>query len=178
VDEVVSLRVSDVNLRRNEVKFEPTVSRPGRRIPIHPSLSACIAEFLEAVQGSGTQSETLLRTLDGKPLNRKNFSARFKRLLSIVGIKYAPKGHRPYLHDLRYTFVVHRLKSWIEAKRDLNVLIPLLSAYIGYASLLETERFLAFTPERFRSDLEKLSPNRKNSTWTIDEELLTFLTFL
>jgi site-specific recombinase XerD len=180
VEEVLSLRVSDVNMRRHEVNFEPTASRHGRKIPIHPSLSACIACYLDEAPHVVTRKEkdALLRMPDGKPLSRKNLGARFRRLLSIAGIKQGPNGNRPYLHDLRYAFAVHHLKRWIETKRDLNILIPLLSAYMGYTSLMEAERFLAFTPERFRDDLEKLCPNRNGGDWKIKEDLLAFLTTL
>jgi integrase/recombinase XerD len=45
----------------------------------------------------------------------------------------------------------------------MNRMIPALSAYMGQHNLGAAERYLRLTPERFRSQLNKLSPNGARS---------------
>ena len=45
----------------------------------------------------------------------------------------------------------------------MNRMIPALSAYMGQHNLGAAERYLRLTPERFRSPLNKLSPNGARS---------------
>jgi integrase/recombinase XerD len=43
-------------------------------------------------------------------------------------------------------------------------MLPALSAYIGQQELASTERYLSLAPERFRKELDKLSPTRGKKT--------------
>ena len=36
-------------------------------------------------------------------------------------------------HDLRHTFATHRLYHWMRDGKDLNAMLPYLSAYMGHA---------------------------------------------
>ena len=38
----------------------------------------------------------------------------------------------PRLYDFRHTFATHRLYHWMNEGKDLNVMIPYLSAYMGH----------------------------------------------
>src|SRR5580658_6532927 len=83
---------------------------------------------------------------------------------------------QPRMHDLRATVAVHRLTSWLRQGGDLNRLIPALSAYMGQCGLGSSERYLKLTPERFRKQLVKLSPQRrKKRRWRDDPDLMKFL---
>lgn len=86
--------------------------------------------------------------------------------------------YQPRLGDLRFTFAVHRITSWIRNGANLNRMLPALAAYMGQAGLGATERYLSMTPERFRNNLDKLSPSRGRKSWRNDKELMCFLTSL
>ena len=61
---------------------------------------------------------------------------------------------------------------------DLNRLLPALAVYMGHANLCTTQKYLAMTPERFRKQLNKLSPIRRKGHWRDDKELMAFLSDL
>jgi integrase/recombinase XerD len=84
----------------------------------------------------------------------------------------------PRLHDLRYTFAVHRLTAWHKRGADLNRMIPALSVYMGYMNLSAAARFLSLTPERFRAQLNKLSPRQGKRRWRDNAALMHFLSTL
>jgi integrase/recombinase XerD len=54
-------------------------------------------------------------------------------------------------------------------------IIPALSAYLGQHDLGAAERYLRLTPERFRSQQDKLSPRRGKKKWRDDAQLMRFL---
>jgi hypothetical protein len=54
-------------------------------------------------------------------------------------------------------------------------MIPALAAYMGQCDLGSTERYLVLTPERFRKQLDTLSPMRGKKRWRNDRELMSFL---
>jgi hypothetical protein len=58
---------------------------------------------------------------------------------------------------------------------DLNRMLPALAVYMGHTGFGSTEKYLLMTPERFRRELDKLSPARGTKRWRDDEELITFL---
>jgi integrase/recombinase XerD len=57
---------------------------------------------------------------------------------------------------------------------NLNRLLPALAGYLGQVDLTSTERFLLLTPERFRSELDKLSP-LQGRPWSSHLEAMSFL---
>jgi integrase/recombinase XerD len=101
----------------------------------------------------------------------------FRNLRRLMGVqRHDGAIYQPRMHDLRATFAVHRLTSWLRQKADLNRLIPALSAYMGQIGLGATERYLKLTPERFRTQLIKLSPQeRGRKRWRDDPALMKFL---
>jgi hypothetical protein len=82
------------------------------------------------------------------------------------------------MQDLRPTFAVHRITSWMRTRADLNRLLPALAVYMGYANLSATQNYLSLTPERFRKVLNKLNPIRRKGHWRDDKELMQFLSAL
>jgi hypothetical protein len=82
------------------------------------------------------------------------------------------------MNDLKYTFAVHRITSWIRDGANLNRMLPALAAYMGQGGLGSTERYLSMTPERYRKQLEKLSPRRGRGQWRNNKALMKFLATL
>jgi ribosomal protein S16 len=114
---------------------------------------------------------------DGKPLKRLALCLAFRRLRRLARIeRHDGATYQPRMDDLRVTFAVHRLASWLKQGADLNRLIPALSAYMGQRGLGSTERYLKLTPNRFRDQLVMLSPqHRRRKRWRDDRGLMKFL---
>ena len=49
-------------------------------------------------------------------------------------------------HDLRHTFATHRLYHWMHEGKDLNAMLPYLSAYMGHAQLSDTYYYIHLVP--------------------------------
>jgi site-specific recombinase XerD len=114
---------------------------------------------------------------DGKTLNENALRVAFRKLRRLAGIqRHQGAIYQPRMHDLRATFAVHRLTEWLKQGADLNRLTPALSVYMGQCGLGSTERYLKLTPERFRNQLVKLSPQHpRKKRWRDDPTLMKFL---
>ena len=85
---------------------------------------------------------------DGRALVRSSLAPTFRRLRELAGIRRSGgPDYQPRLHDLRYTFTVHRITSWIVKNADLKRMLPALAAYMGHSGLWATERYLLMSPE-------------------------------
>jgi integrase len=49
---------------------------------------------------------------------------------------------RVRLHDLRHSFAVQSVSSWYATRQDPNVLLPVLSTYLGHVSLENSRTYL------------------------------------
>jgi integrase/recombinase XerD len=114
---------------------------------------------------------------NGKAISCHTLRASFQKLRRSAGIRrHDGTVYQPRMHDLRPTFAVHRLTSWLKQGADMNRMLPALAAYIGQVGLGSTERYLAITPERFRKQLVRLSPQRRTKRrWRDDPALMKFL---
>ncbi len=58
---------------------------------------------------------------------------------------------------LRHTFAVHSLNQMVRQGVDLYCALPILSTYLGHASVAATERYLRLTEEAYSGILNTVS---------------------
>jgi len=174
--EILNIRREDIAFRRSRLTLRGTGRRPARCIPIGTDLKRELQVYLNSTHRRPHRGESIFVSKSGEPLNRLYFSLGFMRVRQVAGIK-REEGSRydARLHDLRFTFAVHRITSWIKSGADLNRLLPALSTYMGNESLAAANNYLSLTPERFRRELQRLSPARGRKRWRDDPTLMEFL---
>lgn len=179
VSEVTRLAKEDIDLRNGLIKFSGSKLKASRCIPIGRDLVRVVQQHVAWQKSTGTQSEFIFSKIDGTGITSRALGRYFERLRKGAGISgYRQSSQRPCLRDLRATFAVHRITSWIKKRENLNRMLPALGAYIGNAGLDSTERYLRLTPERFQNSLNKLSPHDSRMRWQDDSALLEFLSNL
>ena len=177
VGEACRLLREDVNFKNRLITIRSNRFNRSREVPIGPHLYGVLRRYhvTNHVEGK-MQGPQFFLNKEGNPLNQITLGLTFRRLRRIAGIvRHDGAIYQPRLHDFRHTFAVHRLSAWIKHAADLNRMIPALSAYIGQVGLGSTYRYLNLTPERFRSQLDKLSPRRGKRRWRDNPALMRFL---
>jgi integrase/recombinase XerD len=175
VGEAYALSIEDVDLKRRMVELSSKSSTRSRRIPISNDLCGVLRKYLmwrsrRHVNGSG-----LFVTKYGDPAGLHLLGKCFRKHCNSLGIRRAQAcTYQPRMHDLKYAFAVHRITSWIRNGTDLNRMLPALAAYMGM-ELVSTERYFQLTPERFKKQLNKLSPLGFKAHWRQNKELMAFL---
>ena len=176
VGETCRLCLKDVDLKRGSVTFREGGFHRSRIISIAPELKSYLGRYLRKRLKQKTNKTHLFVNRSGDALNRNTLMTTFKRLrrqsaiLPRDGSRLAPR-----MHDLRDTFAVHRITTWLRHGADLNRMLPALAVYMGQVCLGSTERYLSLTPERFRTQLDKLSPERGRRHWRDNSALMKFL---
>lgn len=177
-NEIFNLRCDDLDLRKSRLRIHGTNSARNRSIPIGAELRNELKQFI-GLRGRKDKSSPIFLNKAGRLPRREIWNHTFRRLRRIAGIlRRDGIKTEPRMHDLRASFAVHRITSWIKGGADLNRMLPALAAYIGNATLSSTEQYLSLTPERFRKELQKLSPQRGKKRWRDDPALMRFLSNL
>lgn len=78
----------------------------------------------------------------------------FYKVLEKSNINRTDDG--PRLHDLRHTFVVHRIEKYDNEQVDFNVMLPVLQAHLGHQSLSSLTYYFHMT-EHILKDINKTS---------------------
>lgn len=171
--EILALKVADLDMRKGMLRIEGTGLRHDRIIPLNRDLLNEISDHRNLEQLPPAEDGFLFSTGDGAAISQSTLRHTFRRLCRISGVAQSSGPRRtPRLQDLRQTFAVHRITSWLRSDADLNQMLPALAAYMGQAGLGNTESYLHLAPERFRKYLNKLSPGRRKRHWRTDRQLM------
>ena len=159
---LLAMKHSEVDLIRGQVTLGNSRGDLPRSIPINGNLVKALQRYVKWKTKKGFVDGPFFVSDKGKRLSAYPVGSRFRRLLAAAGcVRGDGISHRPRLHDLRATFAVHRITTWLKEGADLGRMLPALAAYMGQKDLTTAERFLMLTPERFRAELDKLSPRRR-----------------
>jgi integrase len=71
-----------------------------------------------------------------------------RRVIQRAGLRETPgRGSGPRVHDLRHTFVVHRMTQWYRQGINPQGHLPYLAAYLGHRNIHSTLVYLTITQE-------------------------------
>lgn len=150
VGELVRLRLGDIDLKEGTIEIRDTKFFKSRRLPLSVSALQALQDYLAARAASGapkTPQSSLF-------VNRRGsaFSYGMAELFLTGVIRRArlkpPRGRRgPHIHDLRHTFVVHRMLDWYRNGINPQTKLPYLATYLGHKDITSTLTYLNLTPE-------------------------------
>jgi integrase len=177
LSEAVQLERGDVDFRRRRIALRSSVARCAREIPIGSDLYDILLKYHRTHhQQEEISAPQFFLTKDRSQIKAGTASKTFQKVRKKAGVARDDGArYQPRMQDLRYTFAVHRLTAWFKHGADMGRLIPALSSYMGQHDLGAAERYLRLTPERFRTQLDKLSPQRGKKRWRDDAKLMRFL---
>ena len=145
------LTVADVDLSAAVLTVRNTKFYKSRFVPVGEPLVEALRTYatLRASRPFPDGSDSsFLANRDGTPLHHDTVFHAFTRLLRHAGIEGTDGSKQaPFLHSLRHSFAVHRLTDWYRQGADVQRLLPVLSTYLGHASLRHTQVYLSMTPE-------------------------------
>ncbi|MFN5422343.1 MAG: tyrosine-type recombinase/integrase, partial [bacterium] len=149
ISEAVNLQNKNVNLVDGILEVINGKFGKDRLVPMSDSLLTCCRQFYQVMHNYSTPDDYFFRSVEGKPVSADNVYRRFRDILWESGISHGGKGFGPRIHDLRHTFAVHSLKRVVENGTDVYCALPILSTYLGHASVTATEHYVRLTAEAF-----------------------------
>jgi len=150
IGEALWLKLGDLDLRRQLIHVREGKFQKARYVPLSPSTTAHLEVYLRRRQRAGLSTSPdapLFVNTRGSMYHPVTFVTRFLAILRELGLR-GPKGQRgPRVHDLRHAFAVSRLVAWYREGANLLAKLPLLSTYLGHATVTGTEIYLHATAE-------------------------------
>ncbi|CAH2903968.1 MAG: Integrase/recombinase, RitB [uncultured Paraburkholderia sp.] len=150
--EALHLCLADVDLPRQLLTVRDTRFYKTRWVPVGTHLVQILHEYIVAVHTphsfEAPDDTPLFVRRDGGWPTASGIRRAFARLRSKAGVRRNDGArYQPRLHDMRATFAVHRLTTWYQQGADVQRLLPLLSTYLGHASIAATQVYLPMSPE-------------------------------
>lgn len=164
VSEACNLQIGDVVIQTGVLFVRADKFNKDRYVPMAQSLhKRCRWYSTQGILSSDPESPFLPSLSEGF-YHRTTVGYTFRQCLAIAGIPHYDDG--PTVHSLRHSFAVHNLIRWGVEGKDINALLPYLSAYMGHENLLGTERYLRMTIDMFPEIRERISAG---CSWLIPE---------
>lgn len=148
VNEVLQLRVADVDLDRGVITVRDGKFGKDRLVPPHFTLVRRLRRYTDFF-GQRRNEAFFFPSRPGQPYRNNAIYLVFRKALFQLGIPHGGKSKGPRVHDLRHCFAVHTLLRWYEEGADLNAKLPILATYLGHQTLTGTQRYLHLTAELF-----------------------------
>jgi integrase len=139
------------------IRFQRITRARQRTLPLANHVCKSLLEYSNSMPESCTNSLAFFVDKLGRPVKRTTINKMFQKLRRRANLRRTDSFDvQPRLHDLRHTFAVHSLSAWLHQGKDLRILLPALSAYLGQDKLTGSEKYLRLMPERFRPQLSAL----------------------
>lgn len=140
ISEALELDEGDVDLEAGLLTIRRGKFGKRRVLPVQPCTLSALQRFIADPR----------RPVVSGPAKPLFVSTQRKRLSHPVALKTFKDTWRraglgmplPRLHDLRHSFAVSSVAAWYRDGRDINALLPVLSAYLGHASVQNTRLYL------------------------------------
>jgi integrase/recombinase XerD len=160
--ELAHLKMEDLDLEESSICIRQSKFFKSRRLPLTDSVIAVLKSYLDTRQRAGAPCHGEA-SLFWNERGARGYSPRaVSKLLTTVmrrsGLKPASGREGPSIHDLRRTFVVHRMTQWYSSGINPQTRLPHLATYLGHKDIRSsliyltiTEDLLAKASQRFRS---------------------------
>jgi integrase/recombinase XerD len=153
--ESVNLKREHINLKEGTLFVEVTKFRKARLIPLHATTISSLKHYAKIRDRIIDRPKTDYFFLIGesKFISNDMIYYRFVRICHDIKIRNNIKGHGPRIHDLRHTFAVRIIQSWLKDKKNIHELMPILSTVMGHDHPSDTYWYLTGVPEILKHGL-------------------------
>lgn len=143
--EARKLRVSDVDLEIGRLNIMESKKHGSRIVMMAEDVTQMLSDCSAIVASVMPEREPFFPNSEGGFYGKRGLEKTFRQVLKKAAI--TGTGRRsPRLYDFRHTFATHRLYRWMREGKDLNAMLPYLSAYMGHAQLSDTYYYIHLVP--------------------------------
>jgi integrase/recombinase XerD len=155
--EALKLQMKHLDLVNGVLLIENTKFNKDRYIPLSASMHSILKQYCAVMHKSYLPEDYLFVGVTREPCSHHNIYLRFRELLLQAGIPHAGRGNGPRVHDFRHTYACHALQIADKRQIDLYAALPLLSTYMGHASIQATSLYLRMTAEVYPAITDAVS---------------------
>ncbi|MCL4218717.1 MAG: tyrosine-type recombinase/integrase, partial [Candidatus Hydrogenedentes bacterium] len=149
VGELLGLEIRDVNVEDATVEIRDSKFFKSRCLPLSASANSVVRDYL------GTRAKAGMAVHPAAPLfcharggyGRARASELLRIIIRLAGLKPNRGRGGPRIHDLRHSFVVHRMTQWYQQGINPQGRLAHLAAYLGHRDINSTLVYLTITQE-------------------------------
>ena len=142
------LRVLDVHLDKGRLDIMESKSHSSRIVMMADDMAQMMRRYDRAVSAIIPDRSIFFPTSGDRIYTKKWLEKTMHIMRLKAGIQESGEiSPRPY--DFRHTFATHRLYRWMKEGKDLNAMMPYLSAYMGHSQLSDTYYYIHLVPGMF-----------------------------
>lgn len=149
--EVVRLTLGDLDLGQATLEIRETKFFKSRRLPLSPTVMTALQQYLIARRQAGASEAPDAALFWNEQKRRRYAIVSAEHLLTQViraaGLKPLRGRCGPRVHDLRHTFVVHRMLTWYRTGVDPQQRLHHLATWLGHRDINSTLVYLTITQE-------------------------------
>lgn len=156
VNEALRLRCRDIDLEKGLIILRHTKNGSERQVPISESLRIICTNY-QQIHLSKHPKDYFFSKVTGQKYSSDTLYKWFRRILWKAGISHGGRGKGPRVHDFRHTFSVHSLAEMSRKGLDLYYSLPILSKYLGHASLEATDKYVRLTADMYPEIMQDIN---------------------
>lgn len=147
--EIVNLKVRDLDLQQGVIEVRDTKFFKSRRLPLSSSAAETLREYskVRAKAGASQQPEASLFIHAKGGYSYVAASHLLRDVIRRAGLHSGKGRNGARLHDLRHTFVVHRMTQWYREGVNPQGRLVHLATYLGHRDINSTLVYLTITQE-------------------------------
>jgi len=149
VGEIARLKLKDVDLVAGTIEVRNSKFFKARRLPLSPTAVSALAKYLKFRQQAGISGDpaTAVFWNQRRPYSLTTTEQLLRDVIRRAGMNTKIGRGGPRVHDLRHTFVVHRMTTWYRQGINPQSRLPYLAAYLGHRDIHSTLVYLTITQE-------------------------------
>ena len=143
--EVRRLRVVDADLDKGRLNIMESKQHRSRIVMMADDVTKMLSDCDAVISAVIPKREPFFPNSEGGFYGKRGLEKTFRQTLAKTGI-FGTGRRSPRLYDFRHTFATHCLYRWMREGKDLNAMLPYLSAYMGHAQLSDTYYYIHLVP--------------------------------
>jgi site-specific recombinase XerD len=147
--EIVRLQLRDLDFREGTIEVRDTKFFKSRRLPLSRSAVAVLRDYITARHKVNASQEPHARVFvhEKGGYSQITAGALLKDVIRRAGLWSGRGRGGPRVHDLRHTFVVHRMTEWYRKGVNPQSRLQHLSTYLGHRDIHSTLIYITITQE-------------------------------
>ena len=144
--EARKLQTRHVDLSSGRIDIAESKGHNQRHVWMADDLAAYLDDYNTQVEAALPSRTWFFPNSQDQPYTKVWLDEAFRDLRDKAGV--TQEGEHPgRLYDCRHSHATHRLYQWIQEGKDLNAMVPYLSAHLGHAQLSDTFYYIHLVPE-------------------------------
>lgn len=145
LNETLSIRVKDVDLRNGTIRLVETKNHRERYIVLGEDMLDLMISYADKCFYMFSDNDYIFNSNRGEHYSNDRVYTVHRETLQYAGIPFRGDREGPRIHDWRHTFAVRSFKQMIDSGMDMYTSLPILSTYLGHKSIYDTEKYLRLT---------------------------------